>query len=147
MFRVMPRSVIKGSHWSEPEEIFAHLHNIKDFRRRCLITTHIVPGVAEKIAATKEMHILTLAGNTVGIDAAKAIGMLSYLILSYLILSYLISSHLILSHLISSHLILSYLVWSCLILSDLVWSCLILTYLNKFFSYLTLSYLILSFLI
>jgi hypothetical protein len=43
-----------------------------------------VAGVAEKIAATKEMHILTLAGNTVGIDAAKAIGMFSYLILSYL---------------------------------------------------------------
>jgi hypothetical protein len=40
----------------------------------------IVAGVAEKITATKEMHILTLAGNTVGIDAAKAIGMLSYLV-------------------------------------------------------------------
>ena len=30
--------------------------------------------VADKIRATKEMHILTLAGNTVGIEAAKAIG-------------------------------------------------------------------------
>jgi hypothetical protein len=52
----------------------------------------IVAGVAEKIAATKEMHILTLAGNTVGIDAAKAIGMFVFLsdpILSYIILSYL----------------------------------------------------------
>jgi hypothetical protein len=60
---------------------------IKDVQLRCLITRLIVPGVAEKIAATKEMHILTLAGNTVGIDAAKAIGMFSHLILpvSYLI--------------------------------------------------------------
>jgi hypothetical protein len=41
-----------------------------------------VAGVAEKIAATKEMHILTLAGNTVGIDAAKAIG--TYVFLSHL---------------------------------------------------------------
>jgi hypothetical protein len=71
-----------------------YLQNIKDIQLRCLLTNLVVSGVAEKIAATKEMHILTLAGNTVGIDAAKAIGMFSYLILSYLILSYIILSYL-----------------------------------------------------
>ncbi len=75
-------------------------------------------GVAEKIAATKEMHILTLAGNTVGIDAAKAIGML--LMFSYLILSYLILSYLILSYPISSHFILSHLFFSSLNSSYLI---------------------------
>jgi hypothetical protein len=94
MFQVVTRSVIKWPSGSELEEIFAYLHNNKNIRMRCLITTLFVSGVAEKIAATKEMHILTLAGNTVGIDAAKAIGMFSHLILSYLILSCLILTYL-----------------------------------------------------
>jgi hypothetical protein len=34
----------------------------------------LIAVVAEKIRVEKQMHILTLAGNTLGIDAAKAIG-------------------------------------------------------------------------
>jgi hypothetical protein len=85
MFQVGTRSEIKWPPGSEPEKIFAYLYNTKDVQLRCLFTTIVVAGVAEKIAATKEMHILTLAGNTVGIEAAKAIGMFS--ILTYLNLS------------------------------------------------------------
>ena len=37
---------------------------------------HLFTDVADKIRAEKEMHILTLSANTVGIEAAKAIGRL-----------------------------------------------------------------------
>jgi hypothetical protein len=34
----------------------------------------MIADVADKIRCEKQMHVLTLAGNTLGIDAAKAIG-------------------------------------------------------------------------